>query len=105
MQGQGAVLSTALVVLGALVIIALERRFPSDPRQRLLRDGFWNDLVLYSVIQSYLLGFVIAALVGWLDRVTGLSMIDPALSFRMASPRFELLGLVFLERRRYSNKP
>jgi sterol desaturase/sphingolipid hydroxylase (fatty acid hydroxylase superfamily) len=73
MQGQGAALSTALVVLGALVIIALERRFPSDPRQRLFREGFWNDLVLYSIVQSYLLGFVIAALVGWLDRATGLS--------------------------------
>jgi sterol desaturase/sphingolipid hydroxylase (fatty acid hydroxylase superfamily) len=73
MQAGSAVLSTALVVVGALIIVALERRFPADPRQRLLRDGFWTDLVLYSIVQSYLLGFVIAALIGWLDGATGLS--------------------------------
>jgi sterol desaturase/sphingolipid hydroxylase (fatty acid hydroxylase superfamily) len=66
-------LSPCLIVAGALVLIGLERHFPYDPSQRLLRKGFWTDLIGYGLIQSYLLGLCITALIAWLDRQTGLS--------------------------------
>jgi sterol desaturase/sphingolipid hydroxylase (fatty acid hydroxylase superfamily) len=68
-----ALLSPCLIVLGALVLIALERRFPYDPRQRLLRNGFWTDLIGYGLIQSYWLGLAISSVIAWMDRHTGLS--------------------------------
>jgi len=67
------ILSPLLIVVGAGIIIALERRFPYDRGQRLLREGFWNDLIWYFLIQSYVLAMLIAQLVRWVDAGTGLS--------------------------------
>src|SRR5262245_11690879 len=61
------------VVAAGLLLVLLERKFPYNPGQRLLRDGFWNDLVLYCFVQSYVLGVVIGRLVGFLDAHTGWS--------------------------------
>lgn len=66
-------LSPALIVGGALTLIALERRYPHTPGQRFLRAGFWGDLVGYALIQSYLLGLLIARVVTTVDGATGLS--------------------------------
>lgn len=66
-------LSPAVIVVGALVLIGLERRFPYEPRQRFLRPGFWSDLVGYALVQSYLLGLVIARVIAAVDGATGLS--------------------------------
>ncbi len=52
-------LSPAIIVVAALIIIGLERRFPYDTRQHLFRGGFWNDLGMYTIIQSYILGYII----------------------------------------------
>ena len=68
-----ALLSPLLIVAGALVIIALERRYPYDRGQRLIRDGFWTDFVAYGLVQSYVLGLLIAQLVAAIDRATGAS--------------------------------
>jgi sterol desaturase/sphingolipid hydroxylase (fatty acid hydroxylase superfamily) len=65
--------SPVIIVASALVLIALERRWPYDRRQKLLRPGLWDDLLGYALIQSYLLGLVIARLIGWMDAATGLS--------------------------------
>ena len=67
------VLSPVLIVAGALVLIALERRFPYDRRQKLFRAGFWDDLIGYTFIQSYLLGLLITQVSTWIDGATGLS--------------------------------
>lgn len=67
------ILSPLLIVAGALLLIALERRWPYEPRQRFLRPGLWDDLIGYALIQSYLLGLVIAAIISWLDAQTGLT--------------------------------
>lgn len=53
------------IVAGALVIVALERWRPYDRGQRFLRDGLWTDLVLYGLVQSYILGLVILTLMNW----------------------------------------
>src|SRR5262245_56611231 len=68
-----AILTPIIIVGGALVIIALERRWPYDRGQPFLRDGFWVDLFWYGLVQSYVLALVINALVHWVDRKTGAS--------------------------------
>ena len=54
-----AVMTTVTIVAGALILVALERAFPYRPGQRLLRSGFWVDLLGYGLAQSYVLGLVI----------------------------------------------
>jgi sterol desaturase/sphingolipid hydroxylase (fatty acid hydroxylase superfamily) len=66
-------LSSALIVVAACIYMVLERRFPYDRNQRYFREGFFNDLVLYTFVQSYLLFFVIKGLSQLMDRGTGLS--------------------------------
>lgn len=55
------ILAPLVIVGGALVIIGLERWRPYDRGQRLVRAGLFTDLVLYGLVQSYVLGLVIAS--------------------------------------------
>jgi len=66
--GEG--LAALAIGLAALGFIALERVVPFEPGQRLLRRGFFDDLVLYTFAQSYVVGLPIAALIAALDRWT-----------------------------------
>ncbi len=52
-------LTTAILLGWMLFIIALERRFPYTPGLKLFREGWWLDLVWYTLIQSYLLKILI----------------------------------------------
>ena len=69
-------LSPLIIVGSAIVFIALERAFPYDRGQRIIRDGFWLDLIGYGLVQSYLLGLLITALIAWFDRTSGLSRLQ-----------------------------
>lgn len=66
-------LSPLIIVAAAVLIVLLERRFPYAPEQRFLREGFWNDLLLYSIVQSYVLGLLISVALSAVDNATGLS--------------------------------
>ena len=44
-----AILSPILIVSGALIMITLERLFPYDRGQRILREGVWTDLIFYGL--------------------------------------------------------
>jgi sterol desaturase/sphingolipid hydroxylase (fatty acid hydroxylase superfamily) len=66
-------LSPILIVGTAVTIVALERAFPYDRRQRLLRAGFFTDFFWYTLVQSYVLGLVIKAIVLSIDGHTGWS--------------------------------
>jgi sterol desaturase/sphingolipid hydroxylase (fatty acid hydroxylase superfamily) len=61
------ILSSALIVLAALTFMALERRYPYTPGQRFIRQGFWMDLVLYSLVQNWVLGKIIELIIHGLD--------------------------------------
>ena len=61
------------IAVSAAVLAFLERVRPYNRGQRLFREGFWNDLLLYNLVQSYLLGAVIGQILGRLDAATGLS--------------------------------
>ena len=65
--------SLSVIVMVALVIIGLERRFPYDHGQKFFRKGFWNDFVMYSIVQSAVLGLVIGRIIEWIDSTSGLS--------------------------------
>jgi sterol desaturase/sphingolipid hydroxylase (fatty acid hydroxylase superfamily) len=67
------IISPTLIVASALLLVVLERRFPYRPGQPILRQGFWTDLILYGLVQSYLLGLVIKRIIEALDGATGLS--------------------------------
>jgi sterol desaturase/sphingolipid hydroxylase (fatty acid hydroxylase superfamily) len=67
------VLSPVVIVASALLLIGLERSFPYESRQRLLRTGFFTDLLGYGLLQSYLLGLVIGGFITLLDGYTGWS--------------------------------
>ncbi|MEY4582794.1 MAG: hypothetical protein RL701_7497 [Pseudomonadota bacterium] len=66
-------LGLPIIIVCALLFIGLERRFPYDRNQALFREGFWVDLLGYGVVQSYLLGLVIAGLIERVDAATGWS--------------------------------
>ncbi len=68
-----AILSPLAIALSALVYIALERRFPYDPGQQIFRKGWFDDFVLYTLVQSYVLGLAINGLIAWIDGKSGLS--------------------------------
>ncbi len=53
-------LSTASIIVGALIIVALERWRPYDKGQPFLRGQFFNDLLMYGIAQSYVLALVIS---------------------------------------------
>lgn len=67
-----AIWTTAIIVVSAVILIVLERRYPYDNGQRLLRRGFVNDLVMYSLVQSYVLGVVIFGVIAYIDDHTTL---------------------------------
>jgi sterol desaturase/sphingolipid hydroxylase (fatty acid hydroxylase superfamily) len=59
--------STAAIVVSACIYVALERKYPYTKGQKLFREGFFNDFVLYTLVQSYLLGLVIAWIIRGLN--------------------------------------
>ncbi|MAT40609.1 MAG: fatty acid hydroxylase [Ectothiorhodospiraceae bacterium] len=63
----------AVILLGAAIIVAFERLFPYDKNQKFFREGFFNDLVMYSILQSYVLGVVIGFIIEWIDGSTDVS--------------------------------
>lgn len=62
-----------MMVTAALAFIGLERIFPYNRGMKVLREGFWVDLIGYGLIQSYLLGLFFSWYIHALDGVTGMS--------------------------------
>lgn len=81
----GSIFGLSIIIASACLIIALERAFPYDPQQALFREGFWIDLLGYGVLQSYLLGLVIAELITRLDQLTGWSRLQLVASWPLVA--------------------
>lgn len=77
------ILSPVLVVSAAAVLIVLERIWPYRP-QKLFRTGFFTDLIGYGLLQSYLLGILIGAIITGVDSVTGWSKLGLVSSWPVA---------------------
>lgn len=67
------VLAPALIVSGAIALIALERFFPYVRGQPFWRDGILTDLLGYTLVQSYVLGLVIGHVISFMDGLSHLS--------------------------------
>ncbi|MBP6672783.1 MAG: sterol desaturase family protein [Bacteroidetes bacterium] len=67
------ILSPLIIVASALIMIVCERIIPYTDGQPLFRKGFWTDLGMYTIFQSYLLSWVIFGFIYWLDGQTGIS--------------------------------
>lgn len=51
--------SVLTIASAAVVFVVLERLFPYNKGQKVLREGFFDDFALYTIAQSYILGIVI----------------------------------------------
>lgn len=69
-------LCTAGIVVGALIIIALERLFPYNDGHPLFRNGFFTDLVMYNFIQTFILSLIISGIIEYIDTATGWSRLQ-----------------------------
>ena len=66
--------SMLIIISAALIFIILERIFPYAENQNILREGFFDDLALYTIAQSYILSIIIFSLIiDFIDSTTGLS--------------------------------
>ncbi len=68
-----AFLSSVIIAVAAVILVLLERRFPYDKGQKIFREGFFNDFVLYTLVQSYVMGLVIAWIIERIDSSTDIS--------------------------------
>lgn len=67
-------ISYLIIIFSALLFVILERIFPYNRGQKLFREGFFDDFVLYTIAQSYILGiFIFTYIINSFDYLTGLS--------------------------------
>lgn len=66
------IVSTIIIVLAGLLMVTLERLFPYTKGQRFFREGFFNDFILYTIVQSYVLGLIIFFFLNYIKTHTGL---------------------------------
>jgi sterol desaturase/sphingolipid hydroxylase (fatty acid hydroxylase superfamily) len=59
--------SLLFVIASALLIVFLERKFPYTKSQKFFRDGFVNDFIFYTLLQSYVLGILISFIIESID--------------------------------------
>lgn len=66
--------SMLIIVAAAFLFVILERIFPYTKGQKVFREGFFDDLALYTIAQSYILSIIIFSLIiNYIDKTTGLS--------------------------------
>jgi sterol desaturase/sphingolipid hydroxylase (fatty acid hydroxylase superfamily) len=67
-------LSMIMIASASVLFVILERTFPYNKGQEVLREGFLDDLALYTIAQSYILGIIIFSyVIHNLDILTGLT--------------------------------
>lgn len=69
--------SMVIIIASAVMFVILERIFPYTKNQRILREGFFDDLALYTVAQSYILGIIVFGfIIKFIDDTSGLSRLN-----------------------------
>lgn len=64
--------SLIIISAAAVLMVILEKLFPYTKGQKIFREGFFNDIVMYSIVQSYLLGLIIFGFLNWIKNNTDL---------------------------------
>jgi len=68
------IISTGLIIFAAFVFLILERVFPYTQNQKIFREGFFDDIAMYTIAQNYILSIIIfGGVIKFLDNSTGLS--------------------------------
>jgi sterol desaturase/sphingolipid hydroxylase (fatty acid hydroxylase superfamily) len=65
-------ISLLVIIISALIFVLFERLYPYTKGQKVFREGFFNDFVLYSIVQSYVLGLIIFAFLNYIKSHTSL---------------------------------
>ena len=66
--------SIIFIASASMFFVILERIFAYNTNQKILREGFFDDLALYAIAQSYILGIIIfTSIIENLDNLTALS--------------------------------
>lgn len=69
--------SYSAIIGAAFFFIIAERILPYSKGQKVLREGFFDDLALYTIAQSYILGILIFTyIINFIDASTGLSRLQ-----------------------------
>jgi sterol desaturase/sphingolipid hydroxylase (fatty acid hydroxylase superfamily) len=68
--------SIIIIVFAAFVIILFEREYPYNTDQKIIRSGFWTDLLFYNILQSFFLGILISFLIEFIDNSANLSRLQ-----------------------------
>lgn len=66
------ILSLIIISAAAVLMIVLEKYYPYTKGQKIFREGFFNDIVMYSVFQSYVLGLIIFGFLNYIKFNTDL---------------------------------
>ncbi|MBS1553102.1 MAG: sterol desaturase family protein [Bacteroidetes bacterium] len=66
------ILSLIIISAAAVLMIVLEKYYPYTKGQKIFREGFFNDIVMYSIFQSYVLGLIIFGFLNWIKYNTEL---------------------------------
>lgn len=67
------ILNFLIIIFAASVLIILERVIPYNKGQKFIREGFFNDFILYNFIQSFILGILISYFIQLIDNAADLS--------------------------------
>jgi len=65
-------LSLIIISAAAVLMIVLEKFYPYTKGQKIFREGFFNDIFMYSIFQSYVLGLIIFGFLNWIKYNTDL---------------------------------
>jgi len=66
-------LNIGIIITAAAVLVLLERLIPYNSGQKFLREGFFNDFILYNFVQNFLLGLLISYFLQYIDSYTKIS--------------------------------
>lgn len=83
--------STGSIIASAFLLMVIERLCPYR-KQKLLRDGFGTDLIMYTLVQSFVLGTVISYIISYVDDHTSINRIGMI----RAQPMWMQLAIFFV---------
>ena len=76
-MSQAEIISIGIIISATVLYVILERLFPYTKGQKIFREGFFNDLAMYTIAQNYILGIIIfAGVIRFIDDTTGLSRLQ-----------------------------
>lgn len=91
-------ITTAGIVLWAILMMVLEHKYPYTPNQKLFRKHFWTDVVWYSAIFSAIFSYLISfATATWLSPWLGGLVGTEKLRFMAAWPFWAQLVFFLVE--------